>query len=340
MFRIRQSYREDVEQVLAVSEHLDTVNLPHDRGVIEHILERSEKSFAGQLPVDEVELLFVLEDLERERIIGTSMIYAQHGTKRAPHIFFRVENDERYSVTLDRYFVHQTLRIGYNYHGPTEIGGLILLPEYRRNPNGLGKALSYVRFLYMRMHRALFRDHVLSELLPPLETDGTSRLWEALGRRFTGLTYQEADRLSKDNKEFIQALFPDDPIHTELLSDDVRAVIGQVGEDTRAVERMLRRIGFDYAEQIDPFDGGPHFVAKTDDIAIVRDAREVELRDAPANGERKWAIAAIETPGARPEFRALGARVTPLADGAVGVPDDLRKRLGVAEGQKVWLSYG
>ncbi|HEY1554426.1 MAG TPA: arginine N-succinyltransferase [Kofleriaceae bacterium] len=337
MFRIRQSYREDVDQVLAVAEHLNTVNLPADRAVIEQILERSEKSFAAELPADDRELLFVLEDLERKRIIGTSMIYAQHGTKRAPHIFFRVENDERYSVTLDRYFVHQTLRIGYNYHGPTEIGGLILLPEYRRNPNGLGKALSYVRFLYMRMHRSLFRDHVLSELLPPLEPDGTSRLWEALGRRFTGLSYQEADRLSKDNKEFIQALFPDDPIHTELLSDDVRAVIGQVGEETRAVERMLRRIGFDYAEQIDPFDGGPHFVAKTDDIAIVREAREVELRDAPAgSSERKWAIAAVEGP----EFRAIGARVTPLADGTVGTSLDTRECLGLADGQKVWLSYG
>src|SRR5689334_3936960 len=252
MFRIRQSYREDVDQVLAVAEHLDTVNLPADRGIVEQILDRSERSFSGELPDVERELVFVLEDLSAKRIIGTSMIYAQHGSKRAPHIFFRVENDERYSVTLDRYFVHQTLRIGYNYHGPTEIGGLILLPEYRRNVHALGKALSYVRFLYMRMHRSLFRDHVLSELLPPLEPDGTSKLWEALGRRFTGLSYQEADRLSKDNKEFIQALFPDDPIHTELLADDVRAVIGQVGEDTRGVEKMLRRIGFDYAEQIDP----------------------------------------------------------------------------------------
>ena len=82
------------------------------------------------------------------------MIYAQHGTKRAPHIFFRVENDERYSVTLDKHFVHRTLRIGYNYNGPTEIGGLILLPEYRRNAEALGKTLSYVRFLFIRMHRA------------------------------------------------------------------------------------------------------------------------------------------------------------------------------------------
>ncbi|HUJ58937.1 MAG TPA: arginine N-succinyltransferase [Kofleriaceae bacterium] len=341
MFRIRQSYREDVDQVLAVAEHLDTVNLPADRAIIERILDLSERSFSGEAAVEDREFVFVLEDLAQKRIIGTSMIYAQHGTKRAPHIFFRVENDERYSVTLDRYFVHQTLRIGYNYHGPTEIGGLILLPEYRRNAHALGKALSYVRFLFIRMHRALFRDHVLSELLPPLEPDGTSKLWECLGRRFTGLSYQEADRLSKDNKEFIQALFPDDPIHTELLPDDVRALIGQVGEDTRAVEKMLRRIGFDYADQIDPFDGGPHFVAKTDDITIVRDAREVAVKvGAETGAERRWAIAGVETPGQRPEFRAIGVRVTPLPGNAVGMPDEARRRLAIDDGHEVWLSYG
>ena len=109
MFRIRQSYREDVDQVLAVAEHLDTVNLPADRGHIEKILELSEKSFAEAVAIPEREFLFVLEDLSTKRIIGTSMIYAQHGTKRAPHIFYRVENDERYSVTLDRHFVHPLL---------------------------------------------------------------------------------------------------------------------------------------------------------------------------------------------------------------------------------------
>lgn len=322
-----------------MAEHLDTVNLPHDRTVIEGILDRSARSFSGELAPADREFLFVLEDLAEHRIIGTSMIYAQHGTKRAPHIFFRVENDERYSVTLDRYFVHRTLRIGYNYNGPTEIGGLILLPEYRRNTQALGKALSYVRFLFIRMHRPIFRDHVLSELLPPLETDGTSKLWKALGRRFTGLTYQEADRLSKDNKEFIHALFPDDPIHTELLPDEVQAIIGQVGEETKGVEKMLRRIGFEYAQQIDPFDGGPHFMAHTDDITIVRDAREVEVRDAGA-GDGAWAVVAVELTGTRPQFRAIGARVTPLDSTAIGLTAEYRSRLGVEVGQKVWASFG
>jgi arginine N-succinyltransferase len=293
------------------------------------------------VPAEDREYLFVLEDIAKQKVIGTSAIYAQHGTKRAPHIFFRVEPDERYSYTLDRYFVHQTLRIGYNYNGPTEIGGLILLPQYRRNAEALGKTLSYVRFLFIRMHRPWFRSHVLSELLPPLEADGTSRLWEALGRKFTGLTYQEADLLSKDNKEFIHALFPDDPIHTELLPDDVRGIIGQVGPDTKAVERMLRRIGFDYADQIDPFDGGPHFMARTDDITLVRDARETVVTTVEhADGERPWAVLAVEAPGGRPCFRAIGARVIPMAADTIGITDDARRRLAVEDGQRVWLCFG
>lgn len=330
-----------MDQVLAVAEHLDTVNLPAERDHVQAILDRSERSFAGEVPPHEREFLFVLEDLSKQMIIGTSMIYAQHGTRRAPHIFFRVENDERYSVTLDKHFVHQTLRIGYNYHGPTEIGGLILLPEYRRNVDNLGKALSYVRFLFIRMHREWFRDQVLSELLPPLEANGTSKLWEALGRKFTGLTYQEADLISKDNKEFIHALFPDDPIHTELLPDDVRELIGQVGPDTKGVEKMLRRIGFEYAGQIDPFDGGPHFCARTDQITLVRDARELAVKTIEhADGGRPWAVLAVEGREGRPLFRAICTRVIPHGDDVVGITEDARKRLGVEDGQKVWLSYG
>jgi arginine N-succinyltransferase len=339
MFRIRQSYREDVDQILAVAEHLDTVNLPADRKVIEKIVDLSEKSFAETIPPNEREYVFVLEDEAKKRVIGTSMIHAQHGTRRAPHVFYRVENEERYSYTLDRHFVHQVLRIGYNYDGPTEIGGLILLPEYRRNPEALGKALSYVRFLFIRMHRPVFRSRVLSELLPPLEADGTSKLWESLGRHFTGLSYQEADLLSKDNKEFIAALFPDDPIHTELLPADVRAIIGQVGPETKGVEKMLRRIGFEYAGQIDPFDGGPHFMADTDEITIVKDAHQAAItRVEDADGERPWAILAVERAGQKPAFRATGARVIPMEDGSVGVTEETRRRLGVEAGEMVWIS--
>ena len=95
------------------------------------------------------------------------------------------------------------------------------------------------------MHRAIFRDRVISELLPPLEPDGSSRLWNHFGRRFTGLSYSDADLLSKETKEFIRALFPHGLIYTSLFPEEVREVIGVVGPETKGVEKMLRRIGFE-----------------------------------------------------------------------------------------------
>lgn len=341
MFLIRESFEEDVDQILEVAHHLDTVNLPADRGHIERILARSAASFSETIPTAQREYLFVLEDVEKRRAIGTSMIHAQHGTRRSPHVFLQVLKEERYSETLDRYLVHECLRLAYNYDGPSEIGGLILLPEYRRHPESLGKLLSYARFLFIAMHRILFRDQVISELMPPLEPDGTSRLWNHFGKNFTGLTYGEADLLSKDNKEFIRALFPHSLIYTSLFPEEVRQVIGVVGPDTRGVEKMLRRIGFEYAHQIDPFDGGPHFIAETDRVTLVRDARPVELVARRPEGPDRWAIVAVEAPPGtrRPRFRAAGTRVTGwngAAGSLLGIAPELLDRLSGSEGERAW----
>jgi arginine N-succinyltransferase len=334
-FTIREVFPEDLPGLHAVAAHLNTVNLPNDRAVLEGLIAHSKKSFAGQLDVFKREYLFVL--LDDEQIVGTSMIHAQHGTRRAPHIFFDVLSDERYSDTLDKHFVHRVLRIGYNYNGPTEIGGLVLHPSYRRNPVALGRWLSYVRFLYIGLHRASFRDEVLSELLPPLEPDGTSLLWESLGRHFTGMSYQEADRLSQTNKEFIRSLFPAEPLYISLLPQSVQKLVGEVGPETKAVEKLLRRIGFEYAERIDPFDGGPHFTAKTNDITLVKATRTARVVPLPGNGTDDDAsphgLVSVERDRA-PHFVAAGSRFR-LEGGDVGLPAATMKQLGVGPGDLV-----
>lgn len=277
MFVVRESRPDDVEAILKVAKHLDSYNLPYNREVIEQILRRSADSFAATIPIADREFTFVVEDPSEGKIVGTSMLYAQHGTHRSPHVYLDVLQDEHYSETLDTYLVHQALLIGYNYNGPTEIGGLIVLPEYRGHAESLGKLLSCSRFLFIAMHREVFRDEVLSELLPRLEDDGTSRLWKHYGKRFTGLTYQKADQLSKDNKEFIKSLFPQGMVYTSLFPQDVQDEIGEVGPQTKGVEKLLTKLGFRYAQQIDPFDGGPHFIAETDTITLVAGAKQIQL---------------------------------------------------------------
>ncbi|MBL4637236.1 MAG: arginine N-succinyltransferase [Kofleriaceae bacterium] len=283
MYIVRESTPDDLEQILRVAKHLDSYNLPFDRESIRSILAASSNAFHSREEGEEGAFTFVVEDSETREVVGTSMLYAQHGTHKSPHVYLDVLQDEHYSETLEKYLVHQALRIGYNYNGPTEIGGLILLPEYRGHKESLGKLLSYTRFLFIAMNRSVFRDEVLSELLPRLEDDGTSRLWKHYGKRFTGLSYREADRLSKDNKEFIKSLFPQGLVYTSLFPKDVQDEIGEVGPQTKGVEKMLKRIGFRYAQQIDPFDGGPHYIANTDEITLVSGSSEFTLGLNPAS---------------------------------------------------------
>jgi arginine N-succinyltransferase len=340
VFVIRDARAADLDGLQAVARHLDSVNLPDDRERLRGLISASEESFAGRSDVADRRFLFVLTDATSEPVLGTSMIFAQHGSRRSPHVYFDMLDEERYSATLDRHFVHRILRIGYNYKGLTEIGGLVLLPELRRHHDRLGMLLSYVRFLYLATHRSIFRDEVLSELMPPLEPDGTSRLWEALGRKFTGLSYQEADRLSHENKEFIRALFPEEPIYATLLPPEVQSVIGQVGPETRGVEAMLRRIGFEFAQRIDPFDGGPHFHARVDDVTLVRQTRRLRVADASAKPAPATATAtATAMTTATTATRFL---VAAEGSGGAGPAQDSQFRaisvLALAEGAAIFLS--
>ena len=289
-FVFRDALASDEDAIFELAGHLDTLNLPPDRGFIRELIGRSRESFGGghdpELFDPERRFLFVLEGLEpdgRREVVGTSMIHAQHGTRKEPHVFFRVIDEERYAeLSLDAerrdvHMIHKMLHIGLTYQGPTEIGGLVLHPGLRKHPHKLGRLLSLGRFLYIAAHRARFRDRVLAELLPPLERGpagrARSRLWDALGSRFTNLTYAEADRLSTYDKEFIWRLFPVSPVHASLLPREVQDIIGQVGPETVGALRLLQSVGFADSGKVDPFDGGPHYEAATDEVSLVRDAQ-------------------------------------------------------------------
>ena len=315
-YEIRAATTEDEDDLLDLARYLNSVNLPHDRDTIRRILTHSEQSFRGEIEdVTRREYIFVLRDRVTQRAVGTSLIVSQLGRRDAPYIYFEVRNEERYSATLDRLFSHDVLAIGYSYDGPTEIGGLVIHPDARLSADKLGMLISYVRFAFLAMHREVFQTRVLAELLPPLEADGTSRLWEAVGRKFTGLDYEDADRLSKLNKEFIRGLFPAGDIYVSLLPQDAQAVIGKVGPNTRGVEKLLRRIGFRYWSRVDPFDGGPHFVAPVDEISLVqRTSRSTALVGRPKSTSKS--LVCVESP-TRPFFRAIAVPVEPTPDGAI-----------------------
>jgi arginine N-succinyltransferase len=326
VYVIRDVQRSDLPGLKKLASELDTVNLPNDEKELSSIVEKSARSFDGRIRDPfEREYLFVMEDLRSGKVIGSSLIIAQHGTRDAPHIFFDVYEKEHYSHSVDKHFRHRVLSIGYNFDGPTEIGGLVVDPQFRGQGKP-GKQLSYVRFLFVAMHRARFRDRILVELLPSLEEEGRSPLWEALGRKFTGLSYQEADRLSRENKEFIQQLFPPGEIYATIFTQKIQDAIGEVGPESVGAKNMLTRIGFRYDERIDPFDGGPHYSAPSELIEPIRRFRRAKLaaqrlpdNAEPTLGDIEERLVAVEWNQGRNRFRALRA-LCAFRDAEVQVP--------------------
>ena len=209
-------------------------------------------------------------------------------------------------------------------------------PRARGGEERPGKQLSYVRFLYIAMHRDRFRKKLLAELMPPLLPDGRSLFWESCGKRFTGLEYQEADQRSRENKEFIQQLFPPGGIYVTLFPARVQKLVGAVGPTTLGVKHLLERVGFRYVDRIDPFDGGPHYEARVEDVTLVRAYRRlrVSARDLPAGAPEQEHLVAVERPDARMHLRAVRTRASFENDDLL-LPREAKDLLLVGPGERV-----
>ncbi len=304
MFLIRQAGPDDFPGVFALARLLDSYNLPADRGYIRELLQVSEESFAGRLPRSKARYLFVLEEkgqspleqgqspLQRilegagagtvpagtvPKIVGCSLIIAKHGTPGRPHLWLGLESITKRSRTLGIRRTHPVLRLGFTEDGPTEVGGLVVLPRYRKHPEQCGLQISYVRFLYMAMHPDRFENKILVEYRGAMRTGNQSPFWEAMGRVFTGLPYGKADRLSVSNKEFIRSLFPREPIYCALLPKSVRAAIGAIHPAAQRAAALLRGIGFKPMDQIEPFDGGPYYSAARAKVRLIRRTKRLRV---------------------------------------------------------------
>jgi arginine N-succinyltransferase len=96
---------------------------------------------------------------------------------------------------------------------------------------------------------------------------------------------------------------------------------------------MLRRIGFTYAERIDPFDGGPHFLAKTDEITLVRNTKRGKVDVWDKTPATQFGLISIERDHA-PHFIAAGSPFW-MEGKNVLLPKDTFENLGLHAGDEV-----
>jgi arginine N-succinyltransferase len=276
-FIVRGAAPRDVDDLMSLARQFSLLNLPADKKLISEKIETSVQSFNGELTKEEAKYVFVVEDTEQKFVAGSAQIVAKHGVPGEPSYSFEVLKKERFSKDLGVGFIHQILRLKISEDGPTEIGGLVVDYGYRNRPEKIGKLISLSRFLYIGMYPDRFEEILYAQMAPPLTEDGRSEFWESLGRRFTGMPYQEADLLSQKNKEFIRSLFPEEDIYLCLLDGKARLVLGRVAQETQPALHLLESIGFSYMNEVDPFDGGPHISVKAKNVSLIKNAKFLKV---------------------------------------------------------------
>ena len=182
--------------MLRLARELDSINLPTDSAEMTETLARSAKSFRGRVTNRaRAVYIFCAEEIATRTIAGASMIIGQHGTPQSPHYYLEIDSDERYSARLRKMFRHSYLRLRHSMNGPSEIGGLIVTPGDASPPRADRQAaLVGALRLYRAPSQALpgpgdRRDAAANH------GDQGNIFWDHYGRRVTGLSFREADRL-------------------------------------------------------------------------------------------------------------------------------------------------
>ncbi len=337
MFLVRRAKNDDVDTLQKLAKMVHFINLPPDREIISEKIGWSRNCFllaadeeaglakrhkprrakhdphehgalsggiqniTGQSPL----FMFVLEELETGGVIGTSQIIAKMGGPGQPNISLQLSRREMWSQSLQMGVTHTVARMYKDETGPTEIGGLILQPSFRGHKLKLGRLIALVRFHFMALHRELFSDRVLAEMMGPISPDGENPFWDHCTRCFINLTYDQADRFCQKSKEFILTLFPQEDLYLTLIAPEARAVVGTVGPETVPARRLLERMGFKYHMRVDPFDGGPHLEALMDDVAMVRATTRLRLGEPAGAGTVLKKAGLVSTLDSDGEFRAV-----------------------------------
>ncbi|MEM0983201.1 MAG: arginine N-succinyltransferase [Planctomycetota bacterium] len=374
MYRIRRAKLEDADVLLKLARMVHFINLPPDREIIAQKIAHSRNGFRkvadkkaklepeptpsalaqlgqrvdenldglvlsgyGTSTIESDLFMFVLEDTQTGNCLGTSQTVTRMGGPGNPNVSFKLEKREFFSQSLQTGTTQMVAKMHLDDSGPTEVGGLILQPSFRGHPLKLGAFLSLVRFHWMGLHRKRFAERVLAEMMAPISSDGDSVLWDALGRRFIPLSYDEADRFCQYSREFITSLLPQGEIFLSLLPPSARSVVGEVGTETLPARRMLERLGFEYHGHVDPFDGGPYLYADIDKIQLVKNSgfRRLGQPMAASKMSQRLMVSRLQDDG---EFFCVMEPATINGKGEVCVSRETLELLEAEPGERVGVT--
>jgi arginine N-succinyltransferase len=300
-------------------------SLPSDETKLRARIQASEQSFAS--PDDasgEETYLFVLEDRQAGRLVGCSGITASAGFVDR---FYSYRNEfvVHASAALGVSQRMHTLHLCHDLTGATLLTSFYLDPDYEDGP--AAQLLSRARLLFIHAHAGRFSERIAAESPGVTDADGQSPFWDAVGRRFFGMAYPEAEAvIGGRSKAVIADLMPPSPVYVALLPERAQWALGQLHPVGELPFSILQDEGFDADSYVDIFDGGPTVDAPLASLRSVRLAREVVVQAGATPGARRPHL--LVRP-AREGFAAV------LADVGDGVGEAEAATLGARPGERL-----
>lgn len=223
---IKKSDLAALHQIAIDSGHGFT-SLPVNEELLQQRINHAEVSFAKEVTKAGNEgYLFVMEDTETGKVVGTSGVEAAVGLDDAFY-HYHLGKVVHSSRELNIYNTVETLSLCNDYTGASEICTLFLSDSHRKNNNG--RFLSRFRFLFIAEHKERFSDTIIAEMRGVSDDDGSSPFWNWLEEHFFSMDFPTADYLTGIGKKvFIAELMPKYPIYVNLLSKEAQEVIDKV----------------------------------------------------------------------------------------------------------------
>jgi arginine N-succinyltransferase len=243
-----------------------------DRDALAARLERVRLTLADEAPLAQQGYLFVMEDTATGHAVGTAGIETAVGLDQ-PFYSYRQGLMVHASRELGVWARMPTLYLSHDLTGYSELCTLFLDADYRHNGNG--PLLSRSRFMFIAEFLERFPERICAEMRGYFDDNNNSPFWEALGKRFFSMEFEQADMLvSLGKKAFLAELMPKHPVYVAFLPESAQHCIGLTHKDTVPARKLLEGEGLRFENHIDIFEAGPILECH---IADLRACRESEI---------------------------------------------------------------
>lgn len=264
-FLIRSVKLKDRDDLLDLAQYFPLCSLPTDKIKLENKIRASQESFKHIRDKKERNYMFVLEDTQKKKIIGSSQILSYFGINRSLGYLLEKKNGKSY-LKLHR------------LKGQNEIGGLILHPDYRKSPALLGLQIGIVRFLYIKIFPNNFSPVVQVSLTAPIY-NGKNYFWKETGFKYTKKNYKTALQSLQKNRDHFFSFFPKDlKIDVSQFSPSAKKFLTQVHPQAEPVYRGLSKVGFHKINYHHIIDGCIYMEAPWKKLSFLKKAKSCLLK--------------------------------------------------------------